>query len=214
MAMRLLQFFLLVTLVMMHSQAEARPFAGFHQGPYLQLVTGVRDASFDTNVADHTKSARDIEPVFGFNFGWNITDPWAVELRALYSSAGVTSIQQHLINAHVNARWSLITDALTDFVSLRILPFLSAGGVIQANILPGATGATDTRVLQWGGGISGGGGISFLFFHDQVYLNMRGSADLINRGVVEQSVGGTSTRVYDGGWGVDWAATAGLGVHF
>ena len=127
---------------------HARPLAGFHEGPYLQFVTGVRDASFDTEQATNTVHGHDQEALFGFIFGWNLTDPWAVELSGHYSSPGLITNQEHLINVRLGAKWSWINDTLTNFQSVRILPYCSAAGLAQVNVLPTAPTASTPRVLQ------------------------------------------------------------------
>ncbi len=194
--------------------AQTRPLNGFHEGPYFQLVSGARDASFDTNIADGTKNARDIEPAFGFIFGWNLTDPLSVEMQGTYSTAGIGNVQQHLIDARMSGRYVFITNALTHFASLRILPFVDTGFKLQINILPNASGATSARVIQSGVGPSVGGGVSALFYHDTIYLTARGGADILRRKQITQTIAATPTTVYPGEWGVDWSATMGLGVHF
>ena len=194
--------------------ALAKPLRGFHEGPYLQIVSGARDASFDTNVADNTKSGHDIEATFGFLFGWNVNDPFSCEMQGTYSSAGAGNIQQHLIDARFSSRYSFITNALTNFRSLRILPYVDGGVKLQINVLPNAAAATSKRVIQWGTGPSFGGGMSFLFFHDAIYVSTRGGADIIRRKQIQQTIAGVPTVVYQGGWGVDWSTTVAVGVHF
>lgn len=192
----------------------ATPLQGFHEGPYLQVTAGARDAAFDTNVADNTTNGRDIEAAYGFLFGWNLIDPVSIEMQGAYSSAGKGALQQHLIDVRFSGRYSLITNTFTDFHSLRLLPFVDAGLKMQLNILPNATAAADDRVLQWGVGPSVGGGLSALFFRDSVYVSLRGGVDVVHRAQINQDIGGVATVVYPGGWGVDWSATSAVGVHF
>lgn len=192
----------------------AKPVREFHTGPYLQFIAGARDASYDTDRVANIAYGRDIEPSYGFAFGWNLNDPIAIELRGLYSSSGVDNGQEHLMTLHVDSRWHLLLDTLTDFRSLRILPFVGAGPVAQMNVLPGTAGATETRVLQWGVGLSGSAGISALFHHDIVYCTVVGHVDYLRRLTAHQTVGGAQTTVYRGEWNPDWSATASLGVHF
>ncbi|MBI2343405.1 MAG: hypothetical protein HYV02_03575 [Deltaproteobacteria bacterium] len=194
--------------------AWARPPEGFHEGPYLQLVTGARNADFDTNTADGIDNARDIEPLFGFNFGWNLTDPLAFELSGHYSTSGTANIQQHLVMARVGTRWNFVTNALTHFSSVRILPYVTMGGVLHFNILPAASGSSKTRVEQWGGGMDAGGGVSLLFYHDTLYISAEGTAGPIRRSTIRENIGGSLTTVYRGGWAVDWGTRLAAGVHF
>lgn len=193
--------------------AEATPLEGFLEGPYLQFMVGARNAAFDRNLATGSNIGREIEPLYGFTFGWNLTDPWAFELLGYYSSSGTSSTQQHLMSLRAGMRWNWITRALTNFRSFRILPFVAASPIAQLNISPGAT-ATSGRATQWGGGIGGGGGVSLLFFHDHVFLTLREHTDLVYRRGVSENVGGVETAVYGSGWGVDWSSMAELGVHF
>lgn len=193
--------------------ARATPLEGFLEGPYLQFMVGARNAAFDRNLATGSNIGRAIEPLYGFTFGWNLTDPLAFELMGHYSSSGTSSTQQHLMSVRAGMRWNWIAHALTDFRSFRILPFVAASPIAQLNISPGAT-ATSGRATQWGGGIGGGGGLSLLFFHDHVFLTVREHTDLVYRRGVNENVGGVDTPVYGSGWGVDWSSMAELGVHF
>lgn len=203
-----------LTLLMVPAHGLARPLRGFHEGPYLQVTAGARDASFDTNVADNARNGQDIEPTYGFLFGWNISDPFSIEMQSTYGTSGSGNLQQHLIDARFCGRYSLIRSPLTDFKSLRLLPFLDGGLKLQLNVLPNASGGPSDRVLQWGTGIATGGGLSAVFFHDAVYLSLRGGADILRRSEIEQTIGGRSVVVYEGGWGVDWTAGSAVGVHF
>lgn len=196
------------------SLAPARPIEGFHEGPYLQFVTGMRDASFDTEQASNTAHAHDQEALFGFIFGWNLTDPWAVELSGHYSSPGLVTNQEHLINVRLGTKWSWVTDALTKFRSVRILPYLSAAGLVQINVLPTDASASTPRILQWGIGPSLGAGISALFFHDAVYCSIGGLGDLAWRPQRNQEIGGVTTMAYRAALDLEWSAIAAFGVHF
>ncbi len=200
--------------ILLTAPATARPLQGFHEGPYLQFVSGARNADFDTNIVDAKKISREVEPLFGCNFGWNIRDDVAVELAAQYTSTGTHDTQQHLMNLLLGAKYFLLTDALTHFSSLRILPFVSGGALVQLNVQPGATGASEPRVLQWGSGLHAGAGASFLFYHDTMYLTAQYTTAAMHRFDASQIIGGASQLVYAGGWARDWSATLGTGVHF
>lgn len=213
---QLLYLVALITCAVLYSTspAHARPAKGFHEGPYLQLNLGARSAKFDTDQVTSIKQGQEIEPAYGFTFGWNITDPFAFELRGLYSTSGAGISQQHLINMNIDVKWNFIIDPLVDFKSLRLIPFVNAGNVLEINILPGTTGSNSARVVQLGTGLDMGGGISALFFHDSVYLTLRGGPAYVYREKMKQTVNSVSRTVYSGGWSWDWTALAGLGAHF
>lgn len=194
--------------------AHARPPRGFHTGPYLQFVSGARDTAYDTNLVSGVKQGHDIDALFGAIFGWNVNDTWSAELHGHYSSPGTESVQEHLINVRLQARYSLITEALTHFQSLRILPYVSAGPLVQLNAMASAPGTTENRAKQWGYGLSFGTGVSFQFWHDYAYISVGGFLDLIHRQDLSQDVSGVDTLVYRGGNDLDWSSIGAIGVHF
>ncbi|MBI2346353.1 MAG: hypothetical protein HYV03_05630 [Deltaproteobacteria bacterium] len=195
------------------STAEARPPKGFHEGPYLQLLFGAMQANADGLAQSNTSVGHSVEPVFGCFFGWNINDQVAFELVGRYATTTTFGARQHIIRLNANARASLITNPLTDFQSLRIIPFLHAGPVFEAMVLPGDPAAMDLTVRQWSGGIGGGSGVSF-FFKEYIYFSVVGQIDMLRRTTVQQTIGGTATVTYGGKWSTGAGGLAGLGVHF
>lgn len=194
-------------------RAAAQPPKRFHEGPYLQFTAGAMESKNDTIMRTGQTVGHDAEPAFGFIFGWNVSDPAAVEITGRYATAATFGARQHLMRANINFRWNWITDALTQYRSLRLLPFLHAGPLLDITVLPGDPAAPDPTVLQWGGGGSIGGGVSALF-KEYIYLTASGQADLIGRTSVTQSIGGAPTLIYSSGWSTGWSAMLGIGVHY
>lgn len=191
----------------------ARPPKRFHEGPYLQFLVGAMQNAHDSNVRTGQSVGKSVEPSFGFLFGWNITDPSAVEITGRYGTSKTFGATQHTVRLNINYRWNWIADRLTDFRSLRVLPFVQGGPVFHISVLPGDPAGAEHSVAQWGGGISAGGGFSLLL-RQYIYCTVAGAADIVRRTTVSQLITGTSLTTYAGGWSVEWGTHAGIGVHF
>ena len=203
--------YLLLTVIPL--TAAARPPKRFHEGPYLQIFTGALRAADDTLSRTDTPVGHTVEPAFGFIFGWNLSDPIAVEITGRYGTATTFAAREHLIRANVHFRWNWITDFLTVSRAVQFLPFLHAGPLIHIDVLPGDPAASDGIVTQWGGGASVGGGLSALI-KEYLYVSLLGQTDIARRKCVAQLISGISTETYAPGWTVGWNVGAAFGVHF
>ncbi|MBI4365468.1 MAG: hypothetical protein HY543_01470 [Deltaproteobacteria bacterium] len=167
----------------------------------------------DTLALSGTKVGDDTVPAFGFFFGWNVTDAAAVELVGRYGTAKTFGVREHVIRLGAHARWHWIADALTDAGRWRLLPFVHAGPLLEMTLLPGDPAVAETRVTQWGAGLSAGGGLNLLLY-DAAYLTFIGQTDLVHRLGVSRNIGAIPTEIYRGGWDAGWSALAGVGVHY
>lgn len=195
------------------SLANAHPAKRFHEGPYLQLTSGVMQSDHDGNVRTGQAVGHDLEPTFGFCFGWNVTDPLALEIAGRYATAAATPAREHLMRVNINVRWNWILPFLTNARPIRFLPFLQAGPLLDAAILPGDPATSDLNVTRWGGGGTVGSGVSALI-GEYVYLSVIGQADVVGRTRVTRAIAGVPTEIYAGGWTAEWSGIAALGVHF
>ena len=204
--------FLIITLAPW--PVQARPPKGFHTGPYLTALFGVMQADFDRDQVTGQRVGRDFEPTFGFLFGWNITDQFSAELQGLYATNENAGRREHIAGAGVFGKWTIVTDALTDFESLRILPFLKMGMSARFVALPGNPNADDTSMSTIGWGPSVSGGMAFLW-HKYFYFGLDLQGDLLLFDDKRQTVGGVpGTLVYKGGLHPSFTAMAILGVHY
>ncbi|MFH0799637.1 MAG: hypothetical protein V2A66_05595 [Pseudomonadota bacterium] len=196
------------------SHAQARPRKGFHSGPYLALEVGVVQEDFDNNRVTGRDVGNNLEPTFGFLFGWNIWDSFSAELQGRYATSTNGGSREHIANANAYARWSFITDALTNFESLRILPFLKAGLAVRVEALPGAPTAPHGTVTRVGIGPSVGGGLSFLV-KKYLYFGVDLQEDLFTLDDLNQTVNGVpNVLVYKGGFHPSFSGAVMLGVHY
>jgi hypothetical protein len=208
---------LLVIIISFNSWA--RPLKGFNQGPYLLAEGGVMQADFDYNQYSQLKVGHDFEPLVGIMFGWNIWDWFSAEIEGRYSTdktAGLT--REHLISANVNAKYFFITDALTDFPTLRIMPVVKGGFSFRIAVLPGDPNTTDRVVTGFGWGPSLGAGITFLW---KKYLSFGIEAQedflFFDDTTQDLTAGGSSlpgTVIYKGGFKPQFSAIGYVGVHF
>ncbi|PIR19939.1 MAG: hypothetical protein COV45_08135 [Deltaproteobacteria bacterium CG11_big_fil_rev_8_21_14_0_20_47_16] len=192
---------------------HAKPVKGFHTGPYLQLVTGAVSADFDVNLQNGSPTGRDVEFAVGFMFGWHINDHIGPFLEARYSTDGNSGSRLHIINGNVGATYTFIFDALTNFKSLRILPFLGPDVAMQIAALPSDPSVGTGVVDRYGVGPGVVGGINFLFSR-YVYLGVMAQGDFPYFIERSQVISGSSTPVYAGGWDKQWGVSFNTGVHF
>ncbi len=199
--------------------AEARPKKGFNTGPYLAFEFGISHNNFDVNQRLDEKVGTFVEPTIGFLFGWNIYDWFAAELSGRYSTSEKGDRREHIAMVHINTKFFLITDALTDFQTLRILPFGQIGAAINFAVLPGdPASTTDNQPKTFAYGPSVGAGVMFLF-KKYVYLGLKAQGDLLFYDDIHQEItsGGATTSdvlIYKGGFVPQFSAMGIFGVHF
>lgn len=206
-------------IVLIAAAAQAKPHKGFHTGPYLCLTGGITHNDFDRNQRTNEKLGTIIEPIVGFVFGWNMMDWFSMELEGRYSTSEKRGRREQVAGANISAKFFLVTDALTNFKTLRILPFAKAGLSMNVAALPGDEQATvdDTRT-SFGYGPSVGTGVMFLF-KKYVYLGLNAQGDFLFFNDIHQdiTVGGVTTSnvlIYKGGFIPSFVLTGIVGVHF
>ena len=203
----------LAVLIAAPLSAEARPLKGFHTGPYLMIEIGAMQEDFDRDQITGQDIGRDWEPAFGFVFGWNIWDFFSGELQGRYATNLNSGRREHIATANAYAKFTLIADALTDFPTLRILPFAKAGLATRITALPGTPGAAHSTATRVGFGPSVGGGIAFLW-KKYFYFGIDAQEDLLFMGSIDQTVNGAMRQVYDGGFHPSFSAMGMIGVHY
>ena len=197
-----------------HANAEEVK-KGFHTGPYLAIEAGAVQAKFDYNEVDGEKIGRDYEPSIGFIFGWNAWDFLSAELQARYTT-NLThgERREHLADANLFGKWTMILDALTRHETFRILPFLKGGIAVRIAALPGATGASNGTVVSVGVGPSVGGGVSFLLYK-YFYFGFDLQCDMHSFGDINQTVNSVpNVLVYKGGFYPSFSGMGMVGVHY
>ena len=201
-------------IIQLPCRVSARPPKGFHTGPYLTALVGVMQADFDRDQVTGRKAGWDFEPTFGILFGWNISDRFSAELQGLYATNENSGRREHIAGAGVFGKWTIVTDTLTDFKSLRILPFLKMGMSTRFAKLPGSPDADDDSMSTVGWGPSAGAGMAFLW-HKYFYFGVDLQGDFLLFEDKRQTVGGTpGVLVYKGGLHPSFMALAILGVHY
>lgn len=204
---------IVIALFLFSLPAAARPPKGFHKGPYLQLLLGAVDSSFDRNLVSNTTTGRDQELAFGFLFGWHVSDHWGPFLEARYSTDDNGGNRIHIVNGNIGATYTLILDALTNFQSLRILPYIGADMLFRIDALP-ADPTTGTNLInRYGMGPGVVGGINFLFKR-YMYIGIMGQEDFPYFFERSETIGGVDTPVYGSGWHPQWSGSLNVGFHF
>lgn len=198
--------------------AKAKPPKGFNTGPYLLAEGGIMQANFDYDQYSNINVGHDWEPVFGVIFGWNIWDWFSAELEGKYGTNKKASRREHLVSANLNAKYFFITNALTDFPSLRIMPTVKIGASFRVAVLPGNPNSTDTMVTTFGGGPSLGGGVTCIW-KKYFTFGFTIQEDLLFFENVRQTltVNGTTVPnalIYEGGFKPQFSAMVIVGAHF
>ncbi len=174
-------------------------------------------ADFDYNQYSQLKIGHDFEPIVGLAFGWNVWDWFSAELSGLYSTDKRPNMaRQHLVRANVNAKYFFITNALTDFPTLRIMPVINGGFSFRIGVLPGDPHTNDRVVTSFGWGPSVGAGISFLW---KKYLSfgIEAQEDFLLFNDVRQNMtseGASPPIIYKGGFKPQFSAVGYIGVHY
>lgn len=202
-----------VCLLLPAYSAHARPPSGFHEGPYFMLEGGLLNFSADTNVRTNTKVGHDYEPAAGFTFGWNLVDWIAPEFEVKYTTNKNGGNREHVVNVGMNAVLYLITDQMTDFKSIHILPFVLAGPVFQFAAVPGDAASSDKTMSAWGPGFGAGAGIRMLFAK-YGYAGITVRSDFVLLPDKSQNIGGATAKIMDGGFDVQLGLMGYIGVHF
>ena len=214
--MRILVISLALLLIMAFicPDVSARPKKGFHTGPYLTFEVGAIGADFDRDQVTNERIGNDIEPAFGFLFGWNVTDAISAELQGLYATSRTAGKREHIASAGVYCKWTFITDTLTNFKTFRILPFVKGGMMVRAASLPGGPSSPVSVMSTIGWGPSAGAGVAFMW-HKYFYFGVDVQGDFILFDDLHQTVNGTpNTLVYKGGFYPSASALAIIGVHY
>lgn len=206
-------FLILFALLLCSPPSFARPTKGFHTGPYLQLLLGGVDSSFDTNLVSNTKTGRDAEMALGFLFGWHVSDNWGPFLEARYSTDFNNGGRLHGVNGNIGMTYTLVTHALTHFKSLRILPYIGSDFLFRIDSLPSDPSVGTGMINRYAIGPGIMGGINFMF-RRYVYIGIMGQEDFSYFFSRSQTIGGVSTLVYSGGWHPQWSASLNAGFHF
>jgi hypothetical protein len=204
---------MLLAILLSSLPASARPQKGFHTGPYLQVVTGAVDASFDRNLVSNTRTGRDQEVALGFLFGWHTSDHFGPFLEVRYSTDLNSERRLHVVNGNIGVTYTLILDALTRFKSLRILPFVGGDLLFRIDALPSDPSVGSGLVNRYAIGPGVMGGINVLFKR-YVYIGALFQEDYAHFYSRSQTIGGASTVVYGSGWHPQWSASLNTGFHF
>lgn len=205
---------ILLAVIALPSTGTCRPVKGFNTGPYLAFEIGGMQMDYDKDQVSGEKICNDFEISYGFLFGWSFTDAVSAELQGRYSTQKKSNKREHIASANVYGRWSIITDALTDFKNLRILPFLKGGMAVRVSALPGNSGSSDGVVGDVGWGPSIGGGLSFIL-HKYFYFGVDLQGDMLMVDNIHQTVNGVpNTLVYKGGFYPQFSGMVMLGVHY
>jgi hypothetical protein len=203
-----------VLIIFSSGVANARPPKGFHEGPYLLFSGGMLTYTADDNVRTKTSTGNDIEPTFGFNFGWNLKDYVGAELQARYSTNRNAGVREHIATANISAVFTLVTPQLTNFKKpVYVLPFVQAGPAVQFAAVPADPAAGGGTLLHWGIGPSIGGGVRVLFAR-YFYVGVLAQVDFLYLNEKKQDIGGVQTVILNEGWDGQIGISGLAGCHF
>lgn len=205
-----------ICLILLFFAISSTSFAapkGFHEGPYFMLNAGLINYTVDNNARTGKKVGRDIEPAFGFNFGWNITDAIAPELLVRYATNKNDGNREHVINTHLNVVYSFLINSLIKHEKFRVMPIVKAGLVAQLAALPGDPLSNDDKVAVWGIGPSFTLGVRAMITR-YVYCGINGESNFIRLPAKYQGISGIKAKILSGGWDLQLGLVGEFGVHF
>jgi len=194
-------------------KAYALPRKGFYEGPYLTLSAGLMQFDWDVNQRTQAQEASRYQTTLHLGFGWNLTDFFAPELNMLFATDQNNGRREYITGANFGFNFTLLANPLLNFEKWKILPFIKPSFATQVAILPGdpQSGIAHVASIGVGGGI--GGGVRFLF-HEYLYLGFEAQEEFILHRSVTQTIGGTDTLIYNGGWKKQFEGLMMVGVHF
>ena len=209
---------LFIVLFLLSATANAKPLEGFHAGPYLTVEIGLVQSSADDDQQANSKVGANFERSFGVLFGWNLNDYFATEIKGRYSTNQNQGRRQHLVNANLGGRYSFIFDKLTDFKSLRILPYVSSGIALRIASLPGNIQSSNSAITALAVGPYVGTGVTFMW-KKYLYFGANLSGDLLFQESVRQDLDLASPAlsnqlIYNGGFQPAFSTGFILGVHY
>ncbi len=137
-----------IILMLASANAFAKPTTGFHEGPYLLANVGILNYTVDNNIRTNTQVARDWEPSYGINFGWNIKDYIAPELEIRYATNKNNGNREQAVDVNLNVVYTFIATPLVMNDAMAFLPFVQAGPMVQFAGIPGIRSAQTTRWLS------------------------------------------------------------------
>lgn len=192
---------------------EASPRKGFHTGPFLLFEAGALQFNWDVNQRTLVEEGKEIEPFFGINFGWNILDWMAPELKIRYSTSRNETRREHIGGVQIGFSFTpLLNSFLGD--QWQTLPFVKPGLALQFAGLPGDPNAPDKTIFTKGLGPSIGTGLRFLY-HEYFYFGFEIGEEFIFHEAQGQLLSnGTSQEIYRGGWKPQFNALLTCGVHY
>jgi len=201
---------LLFLIVSMTSSAAPK---GFNKGPYFLLNAGFIHYTVDNNARTGRKVGRNIEPAFGFDFGWNITDEIAPELLIRYATNKNNGNREHIVNTHLSAVYNFLINGLVNHKIFHIIPIVKAGLVAQLAAIPGDPLSNDDKMAVWGIGPSFSAGVRAMITR-YFYCGINGETNFIHLPAKYQEISGTKTKILSGGWDLQLGLVGEVGVHF
>lgn len=209
----LFSVFLLSSLFCPQPAFAKLPRKGFYKGPYIMLTGGAMQFDWDKNETTGVEEGSPWELMLGLIFGWNLNDWLGPEVLFRFTTDKNEGRREYIAGANLGMVMTWLADPLLDFEKWRILPYIKPGFGLQAAVLPGAANSTQNRLTSFGIGPSISGGIRFLY-NKYFYFGLAVQEEFLHQNSVHQSVNGTNTLIYKGGWVPQFETFLMVGVHF
>ena len=191
----------------------ANPHTGFHTGPFLLFDAGILQFDWDVNQNTKVEEGREYEPTFGVNFGWNIFDWVAPELRVRYMTSRNARRREHVGAVQIGVGITPLFNRLLG-ENWQVLTFIKPGLSLQFSGLPGDPKALDSMIFTKGIGPFLGFGLRFQY-HEYLYFGLEMQQEFHFQEAQAQLLqNGNSLEIYRGGWKSQMNIFTTIGVHY
>lgn len=210
---KLLSLVIAVFAIALASTSFAKPEEGWHKGFYALAGGGYLNVDHDANVSTTPNTIFGSNRIMGYGltFGWNFLDFLAAELQLRYGTetAGVNNQKEHAANINLNAKYSIILDALTRMEKVRFIPYVKAGGGMFGAAVPDTSAGND-RFGVFGPTIDFGAGMEVLI-SKIFYVGAEFTEDLA---FLKEKNNAAGQRILAGGFDPQDSVFGYLGIHF
>lgn len=190
------------------SQQYADKEKGWHKGTYFLVGAGYMNLDSDTHVQTGNKFGKDRVLGYGLTFGWNFIDWLAAELSTRYATEKAANQREHAANIDINAKYSLILDALTKWEKIRFLPYGKIGGGIFGAAVPDTRAGND-RFGVYGPSMNVGIGMELLLIQN-LYVGVEFTEHFV---WLQEKFRGTQ-KILNGGFDAQDSVFGYVGTHF
>lgn len=138
----------------------------WHEGPWIALGAAMINADHDVNILTNEKFGGGNILGYVFDFGWNVTDRIAPDIRIRFGHAQATfdgnKEDEWLASINLSGRYYFYPELGNFSSQSKMLPYIK-GGVLFYFLGVSGTNRNESKVGAFGPGVNFEGGLEFLF---------------------------------------------------